>query len=116
MELMCVAFPCKTLDLYNLIDPRNYNRLNSLDVLEAKSNSVPSVYGTTLAETVWPWISFFAPTASIFVQPDKRPSPVISPYPHISFPYTVPCSDLLVAAMPRCGLRVLRGKGYGDQN
>ena len=72
MELMCVAFPCKTLDLYNLIDPRNYNRLNSLDVLEAKSNSVPSVYGTTLAETVSPWISFFAPTASIFVQPDKR--------------------------------------------
>ena len=72
MELMCVAFPCKTLDLYNLIYPRNYNLLNSLDVLEAESNSVPSVYGTTLAETVRPWISFFAPTASIFVQPDKR--------------------------------------------
>jgi len=72
MELMCVAFPCKTLDLYNLIDPRSYNLLNSLDVLEAASNSVPAVYGTTLAESAWPWTSFYSPTASIFVEPDKR--------------------------------------------
>ncbi len=72
MELMCVAFPCKTLDIYNLIDPRSYNYLNSLDVLEAQSNSRPSVFGTTLVESLWPWQSFFSPTASIFVQPDKR--------------------------------------------
>ncbi|HOT49567.1 MAG TPA: hypothetical protein PLI07_01215, partial [Candidatus Hydrogenedentes bacterium] len=70
MELMCVAFPCKTLDLFNLVDPRNYNLLNSLDVLEAASNSPPAVYGTTLQESAWP--SFMAPTASIFTQPGKR--------------------------------------------
>ncbi len=72
MELMCVAFPCKTLDLYNLIDPRSYNLLNSLDVLEAESNSHPAVFGSTLVETAWPWRSFFSPTASLFVQADKR--------------------------------------------
>ncbi|MCX5757462.1 MAG: M28 family peptidase, partial [Candidatus Hydrogenedentes bacterium] len=70
MQLMLVAFPCKTLDLYNLADPRNCNLLNSLDVLEAASNSPPSVYGTTLMESDWP--SFMAPTASIFTQPGKR--------------------------------------------
>ena len=32
----------------------------------------------------------------------SAPISFISPYPHISFPYTVPCSDLLVAAMSRC--------------
>ncbi len=70
MESMCVAFPCKTLDLFNLVDPRNYNLLNSLDVLEAASNSPPAVYGTTLQESACP--SFMAPTASIFTQPGKR--------------------------------------------
>ncbi len=69
MELMCVAFPCKTLDVFNLIDPRTYNLLNSVEVLEADSNSVPSVYGSTLNEPLW--MSFWAPTASIFMQPNK---------------------------------------------
>jgi hypothetical protein len=40
-----------------------------------------------------------------------HPAPIsfISPYPRISFPYTAPCSDLLVAAVPRCVIRVIRG-------
>jgi hypothetical protein len=35
----------------------------------------------------------------------SAPISFISPYPHISFLYTAPCSDLLAAAMPRCGSR-----------
>jgi hypothetical protein len=35
----------------------------------------------------------------------SAPISFISSYPHIPFPYTVPCSDLLVAAMSRCALR-----------
>lgn len=70
MELMCVVFPCKTIDVFNLTDPRTYNMLNYIDVLEAASNSEPPVYGSTLVEPGWR--SFWAPTASIFMQPGKR--------------------------------------------
>ena len=70
MELMCVAFKCHTLDIYNLIDPRSYNFLNSVNVLEAASNSPPPIYGTTLVEANWS--GFHAPTASIYIEPGKR--------------------------------------------
>jgi len=69
MEVICVAFPCKTLDVYNLIDPRTYNNLNNVEVLEAASNSAPPVYGSTLPEPAW-W-GFWGPTASVFIQPEK---------------------------------------------
>lgn len=70
MELVCVAFECETLEIYNLFDPRNYNYLSNLEVLEADSNSVPHVYGTTLNEAGWP--SYLAPTATIFALPGAR--------------------------------------------
>lgn len=70
MQLMCVAFPCKTLDIYNLLDPRSYNNLNTLTVMEAASNSPPAMYGTTLVEPGW--FSFFASAASVYTQPGKR--------------------------------------------
>ncbi|MBI4559463.1 MAG: FtsX-like permease family protein [Candidatus Hydrogenedentes bacterium] len=67
MKLMCVAFPCRTLDLYNLVDPRNFNYLTHLDVIESASNSRPPVYGTTVVDPGW--LTFISPTASIFVPP-----------------------------------------------
>jgi len=70
MKLMCVAFQCETLDIYNLIDPRSYNILNTVNVLEAASNSPPPVYGSTLVDSSW-W-AFHAPTASIYIEPGKR--------------------------------------------
>ena len=70
MELMCVVFPCKTLDVYNVIDPRTFNLLNSLQVLEAASNSPPPVYGLSLVEPAW-W-GFFAPAISVYAEPGKR--------------------------------------------
>lgn len=70
MELMCVAFKCKTLDIYNLIDPRSYNTLNTLQVLEAASNSPPAMYGTTLVEPTW--FGFWAPTASVYAEAGER--------------------------------------------
>lgn len=70
MELMCVVFECKALDLYSLIDPRNHNYLVYLDVLEAGSNSVPPVWGTTFLSPAW-W-SYHAPTAGIFAPSGTR--------------------------------------------
>jgi len=70
MELMCVVFPCKPLEIYNLIDPRTFNLLNTIDVLEAANNSEPSVYGLSLIEPTW-W-GFFAPTATIYSEAGKR--------------------------------------------
>ena len=69
MELMCVAFECTTLDVYNLIDPRSFHVLSAIEVLEAASNSPPPVYGSTLPEPTW-W-GFWGPTASVFIQPEK---------------------------------------------
>lgn len=70
MELMCVAFECKPLEIYSLFDPRNYNYLVSLQLLEAGSNSTPPIYGTTMVQPAWP--SYFAPTVSLFVPPETR--------------------------------------------
>lgn len=70
MELMCVAFECKPLEIYNLFDPRNYNFLINLQLLEAASNSTPSVYGTTIVDRTW--FSYFAPTATVFAPAETR--------------------------------------------
>ena len=70
MEVMCVAFECKALEIYNTFDPRNYNYLANLAVFEAASNSRPSVYGTTLIEPSW-W-SFQEPTATVFAPAGTR--------------------------------------------
>ena len=70
MELTCVAFRCKSLEIYNLFDPRNYNYLSNLQVLEAESNSVPPVYGTTFVEPGW--FSYQAPTVTVFAPPGTR--------------------------------------------
>jgi len=67
MELMFVLFPCTTLEIYNLFDPRNYNYLTNLNVLEAASNSEPAMYGSTFLMPAW--LSFIAPTATIYAQP-----------------------------------------------
>jgi FtsX-like permease family/Peptidase family M28 len=64
MKLVCVAFRCKTLEIYNLFDPRNSNYLVSINALEAASNSVPPIYGTTFVDATWP--SFMAPTATLY--------------------------------------------------
>lgn len=70
MELTCVLFECKTLDIYNLFDPRNYNYLVNLEVLEAGSNSVPPVYGANIISPGWP--SYVAPTVSVFAPAGAR--------------------------------------------
>ncbi|MBN2309785.1 MAG: ABC transporter permease, partial [Candidatus Hydrogenedentes bacterium] len=69
-ELVCVAFKCSTLEIYNLFDPRSYNYLVNMEVLEAASNSVPPVYGTTFVESAWP--SYHAPTATIYAPAGTR--------------------------------------------
>ncbi|MCP4640196.1 MAG: hypothetical protein GY851_07180, partial [bacterium] len=71
MELTCVAFACRTLEIYNLFDPRNYNSLTNLVVLEAESNSIPHVYGTTITEAGWPSY-ILAPTATVYAPEGTR--------------------------------------------
>lgn len=67
MELMCVAFECRTLEIYNLFDPRNFNHLIHVEVFDAGSNSPPARFGTSLVAPGWP--SFLAPTATVYAEP-----------------------------------------------
>lgn len=50
-DLNLVMFPCKTITLYGLTDPRGYIPLTSLQILEAATQSPPFQYGQSMTDS-----------------------------------------------------------------
>jgi hypothetical protein len=47
-ELMLVAFPCRSLAIFDLVDPLNYREFTRLNVLDARTDSPPLAFGFSL--------------------------------------------------------------------
>jgi ABC-type lipoprotein release transport system permease subunit len=59
-DLMLVTFPCRSLLFFDLVDPLNYKPFNHINVLDARTDSPPLVFGSSLP---------FAQDTASFVEP-----------------------------------------------
>jgi hypothetical protein len=67
-----VIFPCVSVTLMDLVDPRYLLSLQNLKVLDADTESDPHYYGTFLPLTTRYDTSYVEPVAMVFVQKDAK--------------------------------------------
>jgi len=71
-EHMIVLFPCKSINVFDLMDPAFLIALDRLDVFDM-GNSIPYAYGHSLIlPRKWSWSSRVEPVATVFAQPHTR--------------------------------------------
>jgi len=52
-HLSLVNFPCKPITLYGLLEPRGFNSLTDLQILDASTESPPYQWGTSYIDSLW---------------------------------------------------------------
>ncbi|MCD6218897.1 hypothetical protein J7K43_00755, partial [Candidatus Calescamantes bacterium] len=70
-EHMIVLFPCKAINVFDLIDPAFLISLDRVDVFDS-ANSIPYAYGESrFVPSEWTWSSKSEPVGVVFVQPES---------------------------------------------
>ena len=68
---MIVLFPCKAIDVFDLIDPAYLISLDRIDILDS-ANSIPYAYGESkFVPEMWKWTSYSEPVGVAFAQPNS---------------------------------------------
>lgn len=66
-DLMLVVFPCRSLLLFDLVDPLQYQVFSWMTVLDAHTDSAPPVYGACMPEQPW-YVPYVEPLAIGFAR------------------------------------------------
>jgi len=70
-SLMLVTFPCRSLLMFDLVDPLRYSPFYRMATLDARTDSEPSVYGQSIPEPNW-YASYVEPLAMAYAPEGSR--------------------------------------------
>ncbi|NQT51388.1 M28 family peptidase, partial [bacterium] len=70
-NITVVCFPCRSLDIYDLADQRYYIPFDTINVLDAGTNSSPMNFGYLLPRNP-PWLSSTETSSVVFAKPGTR--------------------------------------------